>query len=133
MYFCKNTRGFFDSSLGHIPKDAVEISDELHLHLLEEQAKGGSLKVGKEGLPYVAIAEEPTQDFLKNICKKYADKLLAATDWSQIHDARNACKNIEEFDLYRAKIRELRVTPEAEPKWPTQPKPVWSFTKSKGD
>ena len=124
MYFCKNTRGFFDSSIGEVPKNAVEISNELHLHLLEEQAKGGSLKVGKNGVPYVAIAEAPSDEFLKDSCKQHAKRMLFTTDWAVLPDV--SLLNHKEFLDFRAKMRALVAAPVADPVWPTLPTPQWS-------
>ena len=133
IYFSKS-KGFLDSSLHVvIPKDATEISEKLHRQLLAAQSAGCAISADADGIPYAAEAPALSDDTKKMWCKRKANELLEQTDWSQIHDARNACLNAAEFDAYRAQLRELRTNPVADPVWPTQPKPSWSFVATKGE
>lgn len=57
-------------------------------------------------------------------CKFKAKQLIAATDWAVLPDVN--LQNKADFELYRAQLRALIVTPVANPVWPTEPEPVWS-------
>ena len=78
----------------------------------------------------------PTQDTVaKNNCKTQASKLLYETDWTTIPDVADPAKsnpylvNVSAFQTYRNTLRQLAVTPVADPVWPTKPTEQWSTTK----
>jgi hypothetical protein len=61
-----------------------------------------------------------------NDIKVTADKLLNATDWTQLPDSglTDACVSL--FATYRASIRTIRQTTPANPTWPDAPAEEWS-------
>jgi hypothetical protein len=61
-----------------------------------------------------------------NDIKVTADKLLNATDWTQLPDSglTDACVSL--FATYRASIRTIRQTTPANPTWPDAPTEEWS-------
>ena len=56
-------------------------------------------------------------------CKAEAKKRIAASDWSVLPDVN--ISNGAAFEDYRAELRELIITPVANPTFPTEPEPVW--------
>jgi hypothetical protein len=68
-------------------------------------------------------------------CKKQASDLLYETDWTTIPDVADPAKsnpylmNVSAFQVYRNILRQLAVTPVADPVWPTKPTAQWSETK----
>jgi hypothetical protein len=57
-------------------------------------------------------------------CKAKAKELIANVDWSMMPDV--LITNKADFEAYRASLRSLILNPVAEPRWPTEPQPVWS-------
>lgn len=74
--------------------------------------------------------QQPFED-----CKKQASLLLYETDWTTIPDVADPAKsnpyleNVLAFQLYRNSLRQLAVTPVADPVWPVKPAEQWSETK----
>lgn len=66
------------------------------------------------------IAAKPFKE-----CKEKAKRLIAETDWSQYADVRLTLRNTDDYDQYRATLRALIITPEAEPDFPIMPEPNW--------
>lgn len=56
-------------------------------------------------------------------CKKTAKKLIAEVDWAVLPDIN--LSNKEDFEVYRAELRQLIINPVLDPVWPTEPDPVW--------
>mgnify|MGYP003339290988 FL=1 len=65
-------------------------------------------------------------------CKNQASKLLYQTDWTSIPDVADPAvsnpylMNQSAFLAYRSQVRQLAVTPVANPVWPTMPTAQWS-------
>lgn len=59
-------------------------------------------------------------------CKVEAKQRLVDTDWSQQADVRAQITNAAAFDIYRAEVRALYLTPVATPVWPVRPEADWS-------
>lgn len=58
-------------------------------------------------------------------CKTQAKTLIAATDWAVLPDVGLA--NVSDYAAYRATLRQLILSPVADPVWPTEPQPIWSI------
>lgn len=70
-YFSASTRGFYDSGFHtteQIPADAVEITDEQHVALLEGQSSGKRIVTGANG-PELADPPAPSEAKLRAIWK----------------------------------------------------------------
>ena len=66
LYFAASTNGFYDSEIHSvIPDDAVEITQEKHTELIEEQAQGNPVSFDLNGNP-INVAPAP-------IAQTYAD------------------------------------------------------------
>lgn len=66
------------------------------------------------------IAYQPLQD-----CKNKAQILLNESDFADLYSVRNKLENINEWDTYRAIIRELRINPIENPVFPNKPQTIW--------
>ena len=78
----------------------------------------------------IASYIQPTEADLKLECKQKAQSLLSSTDWSEIpsvikKDNTPYLANPKDFIAYRNALRELAVTPVANPTWPTLPTEQW--------
>lgn len=56
-------------------------------------------------------------------CKSEAKLKLTLSDWSMLPDV--SISNKQEFESYRAALRELVLNPVEIPVWPDEPQPVW--------
>ena len=55
-----------------------------------------------------------------------AEKLLKATDWTQLPDSGLTDACVALFATYRASIRTIRKTNPSDPTWPDAPAEEWS-------
>lgn len=64
MYYSKTTGGFYDKTIHgkSIPQDAVEITPQLHAHLLDGQASGKRIVADATGRPTLQAPPSPTAD-----------------------------------------------------------------------
>lgn len=70
ILYSKTTGGFYSTFINgdDIPKDAVEISDERHVDLLQQQSEGKIIISDEEGNPITVDApkpQPPTQDEIR--------------------------------------------------------------------
>lgn len=87
----------------NIPTDAVEISDDEHIALMNGQATGNHYIVaGPAGKPI--LQEKPAEFFLERM-RGQRNQLLTATDWTQAGDVPEALK--EKYRAYRQALRDL--------------------------
>jgi len=69
--------------------------------------------------------EETLSIIAKNNCKSKAQILLNESDFADLYSVRNKLENIEEWDTYRAIIREIRINPIENPVFPDKPQTIW--------
>tara|TARA_R100000687_G_C6390027_1_gene136871 strand:+ start:55 stop:477 length:423 start_codon:yes stop_codon:yes gene_type:complete len=67
----------------------------------------------------------------KEYCKAEAERLLAASDWSELKDVVDPTNtpyltNASEWTTYRVALRVYVATPVDNPSWPTKPSATWS-------
>jgi hypothetical protein len=77
-----------------------------------------------------ALAQSTADSLAKEECKKQASELLYETDWTTIPDVADSSNvpyltNQAEFITYRSQIRNLAITPVANPVFPQKPEPQW--------
>jgi hypothetical protein len=61
IFFSASTKGFYDSSIHKtMPEDAVEITREQHIELLDAQANGMMISVGENSEPIAIHRPPPT-------------------------------------------------------------------------
>lgn len=99
--YSATTGGFYDSGI-HIsmPHDAVEIAAEEYEALLAAQAQGKRIVAGHNGKPVASDAPPPSAE----VIRARRDKLLAASDWTQLPDAP---VDAEAWAGYRQELRDL--------------------------
>jgi hypothetical protein len=56
-------------------------------------------------------------------CKQEAKRRIASSDWAVLPDV--GLSNKADFETYRAALRNLIISPVANPEWPTEPDPIW--------
>ena len=65
IYYSKSTQGFYSKEIHeNIPKDAVEITEELHKELLEGQSNGKIITSNEKGHPILVDPTPPTYEEL---------------------------------------------------------------------
>lgn len=105
-----------------LPVDAVEISDDDHMALLQAQSEGKVIKADADGKPVAADTEPPTNEQLATAVRAERDRLLTDSDWTQKRDV--VLPNDAEWVAYRQALRDV---PEqsgfpSSIKWPEAPK-----------
>ncbi|MAK73532.1 MAG: hypothetical protein CMK81_05455 [Pseudomonadales bacterium] len=65
-------------------------------------------------------------DAAQGLIKKAAQRLLDATDWTQLPDTGLTDNCVALFKTYRASIRTIRRTSPSNPTWPDAPTEEWS-------
>ena len=83
LYFSKETRGFYDSSIhATIPLDAVEVSSSHRAALLAGEASGKIIVAGEGGLPILIDPPPPPASTREQIeaqrLRAYADPLTGS-------------------------------------------------------
>ena len=83
-----STGGFYDPAIhAKIPADAVKISEAAHAALLAGQAKGKAISADDNGVPVLAERPAPSASALAAAARRQRDRLLAASDWTQLPDS----------------------------------------------
>lgn len=98
-----------------IPEDAQPISAERHAELMAAQAEGK--EIGSAGGKPVARERKLSAEELEAIRRRERDRLLAASDWTQLGDASPAGGKAA-WAAYRQQLRDLAMDGED---WPEQP------------
>lgn len=67
MLYSKSANGFYDSEIhgDNIPADAVEITEEKHVALLEGQSQGKIISADENGYPILTDPPKPTAEQIK--------------------------------------------------------------------
>lgn len=82
MFYSKSTNGFYDSEIhSYMPNDAVEITVDEHLALLEGQSKGKKITSDDNGKPILADPPAPTIEEIAVAKRAKRDDLLNGTQW----------------------------------------------------
>lgn len=121
IYYSKTTKGFYCEEIHgtNIPSDCVQITNEQHASLMNEQSQGKQIVPDKNGYPIaiVPLVIPPTWEQIRT----QRDVLLAASDWTDLPNS--PVKNKGAWLAYRRALRDLPITfstPE-EVVWPEKP------------
>ena len=117
IFFSKTTNGFYRKDVhgNNIPKDAVEITEEVYQSLLTGQNQGKIISSDDYGNPILVTTSGSLDEIKLLMCKNKAKQLLEETDWVEIpsvstkSDIDPYLSNVDEFLSYRAKLRKLAV------------------------
>lgn len=124
MYYYREDLGFLRPSIHkNIPEDAVEVTDEEHVRLMEGQCDGYSIVCGDDGRPYLKEPYTPEPNYEKDAREK-RNFLLRESDWSQAGDVPEKIR--ESYKVYRQALRDI-TKQEGFPEnieWPKKPEKV---------
>lgn len=99
-----------------LPEDAVPVTEERYRTLLAAQGEGKEI-VEVRGKP-VARDFEPNADELLITRRRQRDRLLAASDWTQLPDSPLTSEVRSAWASYRQALRDLDMSGTD---WPAQP------------
>ena len=74
---------------------------------------------------YTIEITDVTEELGKAKCKMEAKKLIAELDWVLDTETRPLLSNRSEFITYRSQLRQLIITPQVDPVFPSRPDEVW--------
>src|SRR3546814_18056836 len=84
IYYSPSTGGFYNPDIhSDIPQDAVEISNEQHADLLDQQSQGKSI-IFKDGQ---VVAEMVIPEVTWDTIRSRRSPLLKNSDWTQMADS----------------------------------------------
>lgn len=129
-FYSYSTKGFYTPDINPvIPPDAVEITEEYYLYLLQGLSEGKEIIADAQGYP-ILITPVPVPATAEQNQQK-ASSLLYSTDWTTIADVASPTNNPylgnqADFIAYRNVIRAIAVYPPAgDIVWATPPTEVW--------
>lgn len=106
-FYSKTTNGFYISDIHElIPEDAIEISEERRVELLDGQARGKQIVAGVDGLP-VLMDRAPTDEQRAAIQERTARAYLMNTDWYIVRMHETGKPVPADVLIKRADAREL--------------------------
>ena len=117
-YFYTKELGFLvDTVHKHIPDDAIPLTRDEYVKIIEGHQKGKDIVI-KDGK--LSLVEQSNENAIRDIIN-HRNHLLEKTDWSQLPDVPTALAEV--YKEYRQKLRDL---PEQEGfpdniTWPTPP------------
>lgn len=117
MFFSPSARGFYAPELHGVtmPADVIAITEQEHAALLEGQACGQVIGIGKDGRPALFDAAPPPSTVMAARARARRDAALAASDWTQLPDAPLSDAARSAWRAYRAALRALP----GDPRWPS--------------
>lgn len=124
MLYSPKTGGFYDPTIHKVwPDDAIEISDEGHGKLLEALSAGQLIEM-IDGAPRAVEPAQPSAAARTAQLRRKRDKLLAASDYTQLPDAPLTAAQKTAWGTYRQQLRDLPETFDnpADVDWPRAPK-----------
>lgn len=118
ILYSKSTGGFYKlAENAFIPKDAVEISGEDHLSLLEGPANGKMITANKKGYPVLVDPPPLSQEILTANERDWRSQQLTATD-GVVTRHRDELEEGAETTLSTAQYTELQVYRRSLRNWP---------------
>lgn len=124
IFYSAIRAGFYDDGIHDVlPSDAVPVTAEHHRQLMADQAQGMVIIADADGAP-IAI-EQPglTAEEELEALRAERNRLLAASDYTQMPDAPLTDGQREAWRIYRQVLRDLPETNSnpAECEWPAAP------------
>jgi len=124
LYFSASAGGFLDDTIHHdIPEDARPVSAEVHQTLIAAASSGSMIAADENGDPIAVPLPPPSDAELLRQIRTQRDRLLAASDFTQVPDSPLTAAKREEWRLYRQALRDLPETANdlASVEWPASP------------
>ena len=117
LFSSKTTESFHDPDLGPLPDDAIEISPELHAHLMGSQS--ATIKINFDSDPPSLVDRPPmSSEQLADIERSWRNGQLAATDSvvsrhrDEMESGASATLLSEQYNELQAFRRQLRDWPQ---------------------
>lgn len=124
IFYSASREGFFDDIFHDVlPSDAVAISAERHRQLLADQTEGMLIVGGEDGLPIAVARPGLTPEEELEALRLERNRLLTASDYTQMPDAPMTDAQREAWRVYRQALRDLPET-NSDPTacaWPVAP------------
>ena len=119
-FYSKKENGFYDNTIHEtLPDDAVEITDNEYVELLDGQASGKIIIADDYNNPILIDRPAPSNDELATQARYQRNKLLSECDWTQLPDN----KADKAWKVYRQALRDI-TSQEGFPSnidWPVSP------------
>lgn len=119
-FYSPSMNGFYSDDIHRTardrPADCIPISHDEWQKLLNENAAGSDI-VYENGQLFTRARQ-----ITMHVIRSKRNKLLLASDWSQLADVPDAIK--QEWAAYRQQLRDIPATYEGRPEqvvWPTKP------------
>jgi hypothetical protein len=108
IFYSSSAGGFLDSEIHtSIPDDAVSLSAESHLALLEAALVGSIIVPGEGGMPMAVPAPPPAEEEMFRRMRDRRNQLLRACDWTQVADTKLSPETRDAWATYRQSLRDL--------------------------
>jgi hypothetical protein len=124
LFYSPAKGGFYDDEVHSVlPADARPISRELHSELMRQQGEGRVIVPGGINGDPVAVELVPDPEQHLASIRAVRDKLLRASDHTQLHDLPISDELRAEWATYRQALRDLpALINNVDPvEWPTPP------------
>lgn len=124
LFYSASEGGFLDDAIhGAMPQDARLVTPETHARLIAAASSGSMIAADDNGDPIAVPLPPPDTAELLRQMRTQRDRLLAASDFTQVPDSPLTAAKREEWRLYRQALRDLpETTPDpAAAAWPNAP------------
>ena len=131
-YFAASTNGFYSPEINgtDIPKDAVEITDEKWVALLNGQSEGKLISADKAGNPVLVDFPAPTEEELITMAGSQKARMIAeaTVQIGPLQDAddlgiatEEETKALKEWKTYRVMLSRVDASKAPDITWPQKP------------
>ena len=124
LFYSAAKGGFFDDEIhSALPDDALELSRGQHTELMRLQGDGCIIVPNAQGFPVAVDPPPPSADERLAALRDQRDKLLRASDYTQMPDLPIGAELRAEWATYRQALRDLPALIDYldEIEWPTPP------------
>lgn len=121
--FSPGTGGFYIKGLHqNIPEDAIEVSEDQYASIMEGMQLGKTVSISN-GKPTLVDFRKPTITW--DQIREVRDDKLAKCDWTQLADVKLTKAELDKWNNYRQKLRDITET------FKTPEKVVWPMSPNK--
>lgn len=124
LFYSASVGAFFDDEIhGTVPEGACAIDREHHAELLRLQGEGCIIVPNAQGFPVAVDPPSPTAEQRLAALRERRDKLLRASDYTQMPDLPISDEQRAAWVTYRQALRDLPALIDYldEIEWPTPP------------
>lgn len=124
LFYSASAGGFLDDTIHDaIPGDARPVTVEAHKALIAAACSGATIVADASGNPVAVPLPAPQATELLRQMRTKRDRLLSASDFTQMPDSPLSASQREAWRLYRQALRDLPETASdlASVEWPIPP------------